>query len=83
MVTQQTNIAQTVIHAISSHKKIGVEEIKLETDLIKDLEVDSLDLVDIVMDLEDILGVELLDGQIEKSTTVAALIEFVTQKVNQ
>ena len=57
---------------------IAVEDIKPET-TFESLGIDSLDTVEMVMDLEEELGVELeLE---EKVTTVGELVAFVESKV--
>ena len=57
---------------------IAVEDIKLET-TFESLGIDSLDTVEMVMDLEEELGVELeLE---EKVSTVGELVDFVESKV--
>ena len=57
---------------------IAVEDIKPET-TFESLGIDSLDTVEMVMDLEEELGVELeLE---ERVTTVGELVAFVESKV--
>ena len=57
---------------------IAVEDIKPET-TFESLGIDSLDTVEMVMDLEEELGVELeLE---EKVSTVGELVDFVEGKV--
>ena len=57
---------------------IAVEDIKPET-TFESLDIDSLDTVEMVMDLEEELGVELeLE---EKVSTVGELVDFVESKV--
>ncbi|HIR09461.1 MAG TPA: acyl carrier protein [Candidatus Avoscillospira stercoripullorum] len=57
---------------------IAVEDIKPET-TFESLGIDSLDTVEMVMDLEEELGVELeLE---EKVSTVGELVDFVESKV--
>ena len=46
------------------------DKVTLEADMQKDLEVDSLSLVELHMALEDELGVSIPDGEIGKMHTV-------------
>lgn len=52
-------------------------EIKAETRFKEDLEVDSLDLFELVMALEDEFGTEIPSEELEKLTTVGAVIEYI------
>ncbi len=47
------NTEQKVIEIIGDFLDIEVEEIKLEADLKEDLQADSLDFVELVMELEE------------------------------
>ncbi len=62
--------------------KLGVEEdkITMEASFIDDLGADSLDTVELIMDLEEEFGIEIPDEDAEKLTTVGAVIEYVEGK---
>ncbi|MBC8215401.1 MAG: acyl carrier protein [Candidatus Marinimicrobia bacterium] len=62
--------------------KLGVEESKItmEASFIDDLGADSLDTVELIMDLEEEFGIEIPDEDAEKLTTVGAVIEYVEGK---
>ena len=51
--------------------------IKLETEFIKDLKADSLDVVELVMRLEDKFDIEINDGVASKIQTVADSIDYI------
>lgn len=55
--------------------RLGVEESKvtLEASFKEDLGADSLDVVELVMELEDEFGVEISDGDAENINTVGDL----------
>ncbi len=64
--------------AIAEQFNIPVENITPETRFVEDLKADSLDLVELVMDLENNYGVEIPDEQLAEVKTVgqiAAIIE--------
>ena len=64
---------------LASQMDIPAEDITRET-TFESLGIDSLDTVEMIMDLEEELGVEL---ELEdKLTTVGELVEFVESKVN-
>ena len=60
-------------------EQLGVEEddITMDTHLMKDLEADSLDAVEIIMAIEDEYGIEIPDEVAEKFQTVGDLVHYV------
>ena len=50
--------------------------------LVDDLGVDSLDVVEYVMALEDEFGVELPEGDLEEASSVGDLLDVVMAKVD-
>lgn len=55
-------------------------DIHMETSFGKDLEVDSLDLFELVMALEEEYDVEIPSEDLERLTTVGAVIEYLKEK---
>ena len=54
-----------------------VEEITMETSLMKDLEADSLDAVEIIMALEEEYEIEIPDEVAEEFKTVGDIVKCV------
>lgn len=75
-----SKIESTVTRVIAEQTGVELSEIKPETRLIEDLNWDSLDPVEMVMELEDELDICIMDGDAEKLKTVADVIAYV-QKV--
>ena len=65
-------------------EQLGVEEdaVNMETHLMKDLEADSLDAVEIIMAIEDEYEMEVPDEDAEKFQTVGDIVKYVEEKVN-
>lgn len=63
-------------------KKLGVEESQVTDDasFTKDLGADSLDTVELIMELEKEFNVQIEDSQAEKIQTVGNVIEFLSAK---
>lgn len=59
------------------------EEINLKTDLVKDLEADSLDIVELSMALEDEFGITVADEDFESLQTVENIIDYIKRKSNE
>ena len=56
-------------------------EITEETRFKEDLDVDSLDLLELVMSFEEEYGVEIPSEELESLTTVGAVIKYLQDKV--
>lgn len=59
---------------------IDVSEVTLETSFKDDLGIDSLDLFDLVMALEEEFGTEIPSEDLENLTTVGAVIDYIENK---
>ncbi|MBO4991702.1 MAG: acyl carrier protein [Firmicutes bacterium] len=59
------------------------DEITMETHLMKDLEADSLDAVEIIMAIEDEYEIEIPDEVAEKFQTVGDLVHYVENETNE
>ena len=57
-------------------------EITVDSKFKDDLEVDSLDLFELVMALEDEFGVEIPTEDLEKIATVGDIIKYIESKQN-
>lgn len=57
-------------------------EITMHTNLMKDLEADSLDAVEIIMAIEDEYDIEIPDEEAEKMQLVSDLVKFVEERTN-
>ena len=59
--------------------KLGVEENKIESgaSFVDDLGADSLDTVELIMQLEEEFGLEIPDEDAEKITTVQAAVDYI------
>ena len=52
-----------------------------ETDFIKDLKINSANLVDVVLDVEDEFDIEIDNDSMEKMLSVKAAIEIIEEKL--
>ncbi|MBE6268063.1 MAG: acyl carrier protein [Bacteroidaceae bacterium] len=64
-------------------EKFGVEEsmVTNEASFTNDLGADSLDTVELIMEIEDEFGISIPDDLAEKISTVGDAIKFVEQEV--
>ena len=61
--------------------KLGVEEDKITTNasFVDDLGADSLDTVELIMQLEEEFGLEIPDESAEKMTTVQSAVDYIEE----
>ena len=64
-------------------EKFGVaeSEVTMEASFTNDLGADSLDTVELIMEIEDEFGISIPDDLAEKISTVGDAIKFVEQEV--
>jgi acyl carrier protein len=63
-------------------EQLGVSESEVvpEAKFIDDLGADSLDIVELIMALEDVYGIEIPDEDAEKMETVGDAIKYIEQR---
>ena len=64
-------------------EQLAVDEsmVTMETNLMKDLEADSLDAVEIIMGIEEEFEIEIPDEEAEKIQLVGDLVKFVEEQI--
>lgn len=70
---------EKVCNMLAEQLGIEVEKIKPESEVVKDLGADSLDVVELMMALEDEYGVTLPEGEVENVKTVQDIVEMVSK----
>ncbi|MES2411043.1 MAG: phosphopantetheine-binding protein [Bacteroidota bacterium] len=61
--------------------KEAFESIDEDTDFIKDLNINSANLVDIVLDVEEAFGIEIDNQSMERMLTVKATLNIIETKL--
>ncbi|MEM1108610.1 MAG: acyl carrier protein [Planctomycetota bacterium] len=66
-------------------EQMGVEkgEITLETNFVNDLNADSLDTVELVMEFEDEFETSIPDEEAEKIQTVGQAVDFIKENMDK
>ena len=77
------NIQEKVIEIVSEQMGVDKSEITPETSFINDLNADSLDTVELVMEFEDEFDMSIPDEEAEKIQTVGAAIDYIKKVMNE
>jgi acyl carrier protein len=75
-------VSERVIDIVATQLGVSKDQITAETNFVNDLGADSLDQVELVMELEEEFDVNIPDDAAEKIQTVGQAIEYIekTQK---
>ena len=68
---------EKVSEIISKQLSISKDKIKEETVMAEELGADSLDMVEVIMDLEDEFGISIPDEAIPQIKTVDDIVNFI------
>lgn len=72
-----STVADRVMDIVADQLSVDREKISPDTSFVNDLGADSLDTVELVMELEDEFDIDIPDDAAEKITTVGQAIEFI------
>ena len=72
-----------VIELISSTVEVDKKSISKDTDLLNDLDVASLDLVDLITAFEDKYSVEIADKDIKDLHTVGDIVSYIKKRQDE
>ena len=78
----EAEIETKVIEIVAEQMGVDKSEITRETSFTNDLNADSLDTVELVMEFEDEFETSIPDEQAEKIQTVGQAIDFIKQSLN-
>ena len=71
------SVEEKVIGIVSEQLQIPKEDITPEKSFVDDLKADSLDVVELVMELEEKFKIQIPDEEAEKIKTVGAAVDYV------
>ncbi|WP_121054441.1 acyl carrier protein [Helicobacter pylori] len=79
--TNDTNLFETIQAVIAEQLEIDASQVTPEAKLVKDLGVDSLDIVELIMALEERFGIEVSDEQAEKIVNVGDVMRYIEKQL--
>ena len=81
MSADREQVMQKVRDHLSTELEVDAVEIRAETRFREDLDADSLDLYELVMELEDTYGVSMTEEEAAKIETVGDAVDFVIERL--
>jgi len=74
-------IAQAAVELIAESLGVSADEVHPDSSFIDDLGADSLDIVELVMEIEKRFEIEIPDEDAEKISSVQDAIDYITSHV--
>lgn len=74
---EREKIFQELKNILKDTVTVEEEEITMESDLVNDLNLDSLDLVDLALSVEQVFGFEFSDEQLQQIKTVKDVVDII------
>ncbi|EIT85053.1 acyl carrier protein [Fictibacillus macauensis ZFHKF-1] len=75
-----SDVLERVSQIVVDRLGVDAAEVKLEASFKEDLGADSLDVVELVMELEDEFDLEISDEDAEKIATVGDVVNYINSK---
>jgi acyl carrier protein len=77
---EREEVMTLVRNHLSTELEVTPEKIQLETRFREDLDADSLDLYELVMELEDRYGIKVTEEEATRISTVGDAVAFVLER---
>ena len=77
------NIEEKIIEIVAEQMGVDKGEITRETSFVNDLNADSLDTVELVMEFEDEFEMSIPDEEAEKIQTVGQAIDYIKEHASK
>jgi acyl carrier protein len=76
-------VLERIQDVVAKKFKVQKEKVTLQTRLREDLNVDSLDAVELIMELEDSFKIKISDDEAQQLKTIGDIVNFLTPKVGK
>lgn len=79
MSSSSSSLFERVQGVVAEQLGVDPEKVTPEAEFVQDLNADSLDLVELIMQLEEEFGVEISDEEAENIVSVNDAMEFIQE----
>jgi len=76
------DVREKIIHIVASKMGVDSQSISDNTNVMKDLGADSLDVAELTMDIEDAFNFRIIDHDFDKLATVKEIVKFVEDRIS-
>jgi acyl carrier protein len=80
---QVPSVEERVIEIVCENLGVNKDQVKRETRFIEDIGADSLDIVELIMELEEEFEINIPDDQAEKIKTVGEAINYIEAEIKK
>ncbi len=77
------NVEEKVIQIVCDNLGVNKDQVKRTTSFQEDIGADSLDIVELVMQLEEEFAITIPDEQAEKIKTVGEAIDYIEAEIKK
>lgn len=74
-------VFEKVKQMLAEQLDADIDSLTMETNIAKDLDADSLDVVELLMTIEDEFNLEIPDEEIENIRTIGELTEYIQENM--
>jgi acyl carrier protein len=82
MTQNVDEIKNKVVKITSDKLNVDVEKISMDSNFVNDLGADSLDLVELIMDLEAAFECDISEKDAASITTIRQAVEYISNKIS-
>lgn len=79
-VSTVPSVEERVIDIVCENLGVNKEQVARQTSFVEDMGADSLDVVELVMELEEEFEIQIPDDQAEKIKTVGEAIDYIERE---
>jgi acyl carrier protein len=77
------SVEERVIEIVCENLAVSKEQVNRNTSFIDDIGADSLDIVELIMELEEEFEITIPDDQAEKIKTVGEAIDYIQREIDK
>lgn len=82
MAASQQEIFNQLKGIVAEQLAVDPDEVTMDASFVEDLNADSLDLVELIMELEEKFGVQVPDEVAEKIVTVGDAVDYIQEHLD-